>query len=290
MAAMSSPTVWRRWLALELRRLRDEQGLAQKDAGKACGWSGARLSYIETGQQNVVDDDLDKLLPLYDVPVEERPTFYDAAAHAQEKGFWERNGQAGVPDWGSLYVGLEQGAAGIWCVEPAFVPGLFQTADYATEVIRSDVMPRTERQISRVVKLRMQRQDIVTRAEQPVNVRVVMDESVLRRPAGSAAVMAAQLEHLAVMAERPNVAIHVLPFASGVNACFFGGYRILGFPWASVPGVVFIEYRDGAMYLEDEPAVEGHRLAFEHLADISMSSDDSLAMIRQFAEEYTRRA
>ena len=290
MAAMSSPTVWRRWLALELRRLREEHGLAQKEAGKACGWSGARLSYIENGQQNVVDDDLDKLLPLYDVPEEERSVFYEAAAHGREKGFWERNGQAGVPDWGSLYVGLEQGAAGIWYVEPAFIPGLFQTADYATEVIRSDLMPRTERQISRVVKLRMQRQTIVTRAEQPVSVAAVMDESVLRRPAGTAKVMAEQLEHLATMAERPNVAIRVLPFTSGVNACLFGGYRILTFPWASVPGVVFIEYREGATYIEDEPAVEGHRLAFEHLAAISLSTDDSLAMIRHFAEEYARRA
>lgn len=290
MAAMSSPTVWRRWLALELRRLRDERGLAQKDAGKACGWSGARLSYIETGQQNVVDDDLDKLLPLYDVPDAERPTFYDAAAHAQEKGFWERNGQAGVPDWGSLYVGLEQGAAEVWCVEPAFIPSLLQTGAYTSAVIRSDVMPRTDRQISRVVKLRLQRQAIVTRSDQPVNVRVVMDESVLHRAAGSLAVMAEQLDHLLEMAERPNVSIRVLPFERGVNACLFGPYRILAFPWASVPGVVFIEYRDGAMYIEDEPTVEGHRLAFGHLAEISLSPDESLVKIREFAKEYSRRA
>lgn len=286
---MSSPTVWRRWLALELRRLREEQGMAQKDAGKACGWSGARLSYIENGQQNVVDDDLDKLLPLYEVPEEEWDTFHEAAGHAQEKGFWERNGQA-MPDWMSEYVGLEQGAADIWHAEPAYVPGLLQTADYAAAVFRSDVIPRTDRQISRMVKMRMARQGVVTRDDSPANLSVVMDESVLRRPAGSAAVMAEQLDHLVAMGERPNVTIRVLPFDRGVNACLFGAYRILGFPWASVPGVVFIEYRDGATYLEDEPAVDGHRLAFGHLADLSLSSDQSLATMREFAEEYSSRA
>lgn len=263
--------------------------MAQKDAGKACGWSGARLSYIENGQQNVVDDDLGKLLPLYDVPTEERDPFYQAAAHAQQKGFWERNGQGAVPDWASLFVGLEQGASDICCVEPSFVSGLLQTADYAAAMIRSDVMPRTERQVGRVVKMRIERQAIVTRDE-PVNLRVVMDESVLCRPAGTPAVMATQLDHLAAMAERPNVAIRVLPFDRGVNACLFGAYRILAFPWASVPGVVFIEYRDGATYIDDEPAVEGHRLAFEHLADLSLTPDQSLARIREFAEEYARRA
>jgi transcriptional regulator with XRE-family HTH domain len=289
MAATSSPTVWRRWLALELRRLRDEQGLAQKDAGKACGWSGARLSYIETGQQNVVDDDLDKLLPLYDVPDAERPTFYEAAAHAQEKGFWERNGQA-MPEWMSDYVGLEQGAADIWHAEPAYVPGLLQTAAYATEVIRSDVIPRTDRQINRMVKMRMARKAVVTRPESPASVSVVMDESVLRRPAGTATAMAEQLDHLVTMAQRPNVTIRVLPFDRGVNACLFGAYKILGFPWTSVPGVVFIEYRDGATYLDDESAVDGHRLAFGHLADVSLSPDQSLAMMREYAEEYSSRA
>src|SRR6266545_7998684 len=126
MVMPSSPTVWRRWLALELRQLREDRGIAQKDAGRACGWSGARLSYLENAQQNLIEDDLDKLLPLYDVPEGQRDRYYDAAERSRERGWWERFEHLLVPEWLSLFVGLEQGAAEIRSYEPIVVAGLLQ--------------------------------------------------------------------------------------------------------------------------------------------------------------------
>lgn len=281
-----SPTVWRRWLAFELRRLREDTGLLQTEVGKACGWSGARVSYIENAQQKVAEKDLRKLLPLYDVPEPEWPRYLRAADEARKAGFWERYDT--VPGV-SEYVGLEQGAATIRYVEPALVPGLLQTQEYMTALLRSDVMPRTDRQIGRLVELRMARGQAVTRENDPVSVLAIIDEAVLHRPGGGPKAMAAQLDHLVTMAERPNVTIRVVPFDRGVNPCMVGAVRLLTFAWASVPDVVYLEHRDRLEPIEDETAVEAHRLAFDHLSRAALDAASSLAMMRDLSERFSRR-
>lgn len=284
-----SPTVWRRWLAFELRRLREDTGLLQTEVGKACGWSGARVSYIENAQQKVAEKDLRKLLPLYDVPESEWARYLRAAEEARKRGFWEHDGD--VPAELSDYIGLEQGAASIRYVEPVFVPGLLQTPDYTTALFRSDVMRRTDRQIDRLVEMRMARQIVVTREEDPADLLVLLDEAVLRRPGGGPKAMAAQLDHLVMMAERPNITIRVVPFERGVNPCMVGAVRLLGFAWASVPDVVYLEHRDRLEPIADESAVEAHRLAFDYLSEeAALDAASSLAMMRELSERFSRRA
>lgn len=287
---LTSPTVWRRWLAFELRRLREERGLPQREVGKRCGWSGARLSYIENGQQNVTADDLDQLLPLYEVPEDERQRFREAAERARDKGFWDHYDPRIVPDWLAQYIGLEQGAASISCVDPVVIPGLLQTREYAAAVIGGDVTPRPERQVDQLVDLRMDRQAVVTRDAEPATLSAIIDESVLWRTAGGPAVMVRQLEHLVELAGRPNVTIRVVPLDGGIRACMFGTSRILTFPWPSDPGAVYVEHRDGAVYIEDPVAVDNHRLLFKHSESSALLPDQTLSLIRQIAEEYRLRA
>lgn len=283
-----SPTVWRRWLAFELRRLREDTGLLQTEVGKACGWSGARVSYIETAQQKVTEKDLRKLLPLYDVPDPEWPRYLRAVEESRKKGFWERYDIA--PEL-SDYIGLEQGAASIHYVEPTVVPGLLQTPDYTTALLRSDVIPRTDRQLDRLVEMRMARQIAVTRDDDPVDLSAIVDEGVLHRAGGGPKAMSAQLDHLVTMAQRANVTIRVVPFEQGVNACMVGAMRLLSFTWESVTDTVYLEHRDRMEAIEDESAVEAHRLAFDHLSnEAALDAASSLAMLRDLSERFSRSA
>jgi transcriptional regulator with XRE-family HTH domain len=285
-----SPTVWRRWLAFELRRLRKDADMVQTDVGQACGWSGARLSYIEKAQQNVTEKDLRKLLPLYKVPEPEWPRYLRAAEESRKRGFWEGHDDWGLPGGVSEYVGLEQGASSIRYVEPAVVPGLLQTREYTTALLRSDVIPRTDQQIARAVEMRMTRQLAVTREEAPVDLSAVIDEGVLHRAGGGAKAMAAQLDHLVAMAERPNVTIRIVPFANGVSVCMVGAVRLMSFAWESVPDLVYLELRDRLLPIDDVQAVEYHRLVFGHLSETALDAGSSVAMLRKLSEEFTRRA
>ncbi|MGI9003111.1 MAG: helix-turn-helix domain-containing protein, partial [Pseudonocardia sp.] len=103
MAEVSSPTVWRRWLAFELARLREEAGLTQKEVAKALRCTDGKVSYYETAQRPVVVRDLDEvLLPLYNVPADRWPRYLQAAKDSRQKGWWERYDTTTLPSWLSL--------------------------------------------------------------------------------------------------------------------------------------------------------------------------------------------
>ncbi|KAA2254929.1 helix-turn-helix domain-containing protein [Solihabitans fulvus] len=288
MVEASSPTVWRRWLAFELTRLRQEAGLDQKAVSKALRCTVGKVSYIETAERPVVLRDLDEvLLPLYNVPKDRWPTYLDAAKRSRQKGWWESHGQASLPSWFSLYVGLEQGAAQIRTYEGQFVPGLLQTRDYTEAVLRRSTAERADSEIERLVQLRMARQDALVREPDPLRFWVVLDEAVLRRVVGSPSVMRSQLRHLVDAVRHPKITVQVLPFAHGAHPGMTGSFSILGFQWPADPGVAFVEYRSGALYLEQSHEIEAHTVAFEHLCALALTPDDSVTMVENVAEEYS---
>jgi transcriptional regulator with XRE-family HTH domain len=292
MAPWSSPAVARRWLAYELRRLREERGLAQKEVGKACGWSGVRVSYLEKWDhpQRIFDRDLDKLLPLYEVAHEARADFYTAAEASHEKGWWERYDDDIVPPFFSTFIGLEQGTSLIRGFEPMIVPGLLQTQDYMVEAIAAGLPRRTGRVVRQIIEVRLARQEVLTRSTEPAQFVVVVDESVLRRVVGGPKVMADQLSHVLHLTERPNVDLYVVPFERGISpGLAASSHRILHFS-RSEPPIVYMEAKEGAQWIEDRPSVDQHDLAFEELMGASLTLSESTAMVREAASVYAARA
>lgn len=290
MATWSSPAVARRWLACELRRLRENRGLAQKDVGKACGWSAVRVSYLEKWDhpQRIFDRDLDKLLPLYEVAERDRADFYAATEASHEKGWWEKYDESIVPRHVGQYIGLEQGAAVIRAVEPNLVPGLLQTRDYVVATLETDVVPWRPRHIEDIAAVRLARQEALHRPVDPVELRVVLDESVLRRVAANPATMAAQLAHLREASRWPSVDLRVFPFAKGLHAGMATTYRALEFSGGE-PGLVYIEHREGAVFLEDAVELDEHMRAFDDLVEAALNAEDSAEMIGEAAADYSRR-
>jgi hypothetical protein len=257
--------------------------MAQGTAARECGWSGARLSYLETGQRPVVATDLDVLLPLYGVPEAEREPYYDAVNKARQEGWWERFDYL-VADWFPVYVGLEQGASRIRTFEPLVVPGILQIADYARDIMRGGLRRRGGREVDRLVELRIERQAILTRGKEPTELDAIIDESVLHRSTATPGVLGAQLKHLADMAALPHVTLRVLPLETGVQSFATGPFAILSFPSDRPEPMVYLEHRGGALWLEEFDAVERYTLAFDSLADMALAPKKSLATLREAAE------
>jgi transcriptional regulator with XRE-family HTH domain len=287
-AETSSPTVWRRWLAFELARLRQEASLDQKDVAKALRCTVGKVSYYETAERPVVVRDLDEvLLPLYEVPTDRWPVYLQAAKDSRQKGWWESYSADTLPSWFSLFVGLEQGASRLRIYEAQLVPGLLQTRDYADAVARRGTAERAEDEIERHVELRMTRQAALRREPEPLRLWAVLDEAVLRRVVGSRAVMRDQARHLAEMARHPKITVQVVPNEHGAHPGMTGRFQILGFPWPTDPGLAYIEHRAGALYLEEPHEIDAHTVAFEHLCVLALSPDESTTMIHNVAKEYT---
>lgn len=287
MAETSSPTVWRRWLALELTRLRTKAGLDQRDVAKALRCTVGKVSYIETAERPVVLRDLDEvLLPLYNVPKERWPVYIQAARDSRRKGWWETYGPDALPPWFSLYVGLEQGAAEIRSYEAQLIPGLLQTSGYCEAIARRGATDRADGEVSSHVDLRMARQDALDRTPEPLGLRTVIDEAALHRLVGGPDVMRSQLNSLAEASDRPNITVQVLPYAHGAHPGMLGRFSVLKFFWPTDPGVAYIEHRAGALYLDEPHEIEAHVTAFERLSSLALTPRESVTMLRKAAKEF----
>jgi transcriptional regulator with XRE-family HTH domain len=195
-----------------------------------------------------------------------------------------------IPESLTLYAGLERGAARLWSWQPLTVHALLQTAGYATAVERTGVDP-TETRVAQRVRLRLSRQAVLERTDEPpLRLHVVLDESVLRRVTGDGEVMAAQLDHLVRTAEaRPHVTVQILPLAGPCHAAAFGAFTMLA-SLATTPGtdpepqMVCVEDRMGIRYLEGL-AVRPHCELFDVLTAAALSPAASLDVIRHTRKE-----
>jgi transcriptional regulator with XRE-family HTH domain len=281
----SSPTVHRRQLGAELRRLREAAGLRVEDAAAALGCSPSRVSRIEIGHGRGVakPGDVRTLCGLYKVTDERQVEMLlnMLSLVSQQRGWWESFGRV-LPSGLEVYVGLESDARAERCWEPLLVHGLLQTADYARAVFQMGGRhPLTD--IDDLVEIRMERQKLLTREDSPLEVWAIFDEVVLRRPLGGAAVMREQLHHLIEVTELPNVAIQVVPLSMGANPGLTGAFSILEFEDES--RVVYVESRAGNLYLEKRADVRLHTTAFDLLRSMALAPAESAALLKQAAGE-----
>jgi transcriptional regulator with XRE-family HTH domain len=272
------PTVLRILLGAQLRRLREAKRITLEDAGRVIRASHSKISRLETGRVGFKDRDISDLLTFYGVTDEkERASLRALAQRANAPGWWHDYSDI-LPSWFEAYVGLEEVATQVRAYEVQFVPGLLQSEDYARAVTllgHDDELPR---EVERRVRLRMARQAVLERAEPP-NVWAVVDEAVLRRPAGSPAVMQGQLKHLLDLAERPNITIQIMPFQAGGHSAAGGAFSILRFAEPDLPDVVYLEQLTSSLYLDKPEVVDSYLKVMERVCMEAATPADSLDVI-----------
>ncbi|MFC7387660.1 helix-turn-helix domain-containing protein [Sphaerisporangium rhizosphaerae] len=283
LTAGSSPTVRRRRLAAELRRLRKEAGLTAETIAEKLEIDPSWISRIETGRRRIRPIDLRALLDVYDVQGTAREELLVLARQARQRGWWHTYGDV-IPEWFQIFVGLEAEAAELRSYDPELVPGLLQTPDYYRAYISTAPMATSQEEIDRKIDFRMARQARLT-APDPFRLWVIMNEAALRRPIGTGLTMRAQLDHLTGMSERPNITVQILPFTAGPHPAMDGGFVILAFPEAPDPDVVYVENQVGSLYLEEPSAIDRYNLVFNHLRAKALDPDRSRGLIAQAAKE-----
>ena len=283
----TSPSLRRRRLAAELRKLREQSGLSATDAARRLGWQASRISRIETRQSGIAAPDLRKLLNAYEVEDEGyRAYLAELARRVNERGWWQKYAGLIGSEYADL-IGLEAEARTIRTYEQELVPGLLQTAEYARAVIRASRPTDTTEEIDRRVEVRMERQEILTRADPPPpRVNVVLSEGALRRPVGGYDVMRQQLEYLIRPRDRANVTTQVLPFDAGVHPSMVGPFMMITFPDADDLGVVNVENATGTLFLEEPGELRVYEELWNTLQASALSADDSQAFVKSTSFRY----
>ncbi len=279
------PTVRRRKLGSELKRLREAAGIKMDQAAERIGGDKSKISRQENGRQGASKLEVEALLDLYGVTdARRRAALVTMARERRRKSWWAQYSDIG----GDLFqeqLSIESDAVRILVFQPLLVPGLLQTPDYAEDAIRNVGKACSEEQIKSFVDLRLRRQEIL-RGDKAPQVVCVLDEGVLHRMIGGREVMASQLRRLIDLNDPPRLSIQVVPFRQGWHAGLDGAFSIFSYPDPMDLDVVRLEYLDGALYLEEDSPVNRYKLAFDQVRSSALPSRESMALIAELVGRY----
>ncbi|GAA1992312.1 helix-turn-helix domain-containing protein [Kitasatospora viridis] len=283
MSASVNPTVRRRRLGAELRRLREQKGMTAEQVADRLMVSQSKISRLENGRRSISPRDVRDLCDVYEVTdAKMRNSLMEMAKESKQRGWWNDFGD--IPY--SVYIGLETEAYSIRSYETSFVPGLLQTREYA-EASVFGVQPDTDQNaVNRRVEVRLKRQDRISGDDQLSSFWAVIDEAVLAREVGGRSVMAGQLRKLLEVGERSNVNIQVVPFTYGAHPGMTGTFSLLEFPESADSTVVYFEGVTSDLYLEKEQDVRRYTGLYDHLRAAALGVAESRSLITTYAEEY----
>jgi transcriptional regulator with XRE-family HTH domain len=284
-----SPSVRRRQLAAELRRLRERAGKTGDQAARELGWWPSKVSRIESSRAGVTSSDLQQLSDLYGADEAGRSLLQALARESAKTGWIDATATAGFPADYTAFIYAEAEASAAWDWEPQVMAGLLQTESYARETMTGwhsmFRLPPTD--LEAMVAARMLRQQNFLDREQPLELKVILDESVLGRRFGDAAIMREQLLHVADLAELPQADIRVLPL-NGIHPIGTGSFVYMQFAKVNgkaLPDIVFVEQLVSNSYTEGPAATNQFRVTFEQLLAEALDATRSRDLIVQAARD-----
>ena len=303
-----SPTLRRRRLGSELRRLREGAGLTGEQVIERVNWASAsKLSRLENGRSRPGVGDVMDLLDLYGVTGAERD---ELVAIARDAG----NTRAFLSSYKVMtsrqraYAELEAGCTEIQEYGAVIIPGLLQTPDYARvrimsarplvgttdqlmTIVQKSANPGSKRPASRSagtkrtpddpdaeVAARQSRQSMLLRDNGLPRYTAVLEESALGLRCGPPDVMVAQLQHLRAMAMLSNVTLRVLPPNATIASWYLPetAFSIYHFADPEDPSAVAIENLAADLIVNDEPVLRRYSQVFEWLCAAARSPAESL--------------
>ncbi|MFI0467940.1 helix-turn-helix domain-containing protein [Saccharopolyspora sp. 5N102] len=279
--APSSPTVANWALGLRLKEKREEAGLSGSAAAKHIGITGAYLSEVEKGKKNLSSDRMNAVIDSYEFSEEEANELRALRDDASQRGWWNSY-SAIFNDELLRFFGYEHGAESLHTYDSGLMNGLLQTEDYARAVIESGSPNVRLAEAERRIKARLTRQRRL-RGEDPLRITAVMSEAVLRQQVGGAAVLKAQLEHLADLVDElpDSLEVLVVPFeATGHHAMGGSAFHIMTFPSGRLPTLLWQETVTSTNLITDSLTVREYALAHAEAEKAALSREDSLQLIR----------
>lgn len=283
---MPTPTVGKLQLGNELRRLREVAGKTPTEAARAIECDVSKISRLELGQSGISFADLKLLLQFYRDDPAHSEWMIELSRNNRERRRWSGH-RAAFPDYFRTYVDLERDAEDIRWSEMEIVPGLFQTERYMRALRAGAPLLGGQDEFEDVITARLERQEILHRADPPM-VSFVLSESCIRRMVGGADVMAEQLEHLAKLAGSPRIQLQLRPFESRSTFGLMHRFGMLRIP---SPGneppleVVYLEDYGSARYPDDKHTIRQYTELWGGLQANALDPTETRDRLRELARQ-----
>ncbi|MFD3458303.1 helix-turn-helix domain-containing protein [Nocardia fluminea] len=237
-------------LGLRLQQLRRELGLTQQEVGEKVWASGSKISRIESGLVRLDRIGVVELLAFYGVSdPSEHDKYLSLVDLGRRPGWWHRDSDS-LPK-GFELLNLESAADLIRCYEPAVVPELLQTPEYARAALQLAYPAHREPEIDRLLSVRLRRQQIIGR-DDSLYLWILVEEGALQRRIGGDQIWRNQLEHLARMSNEPRISVQIVGEAACGPARAGGAFVYLRFVDRQLPDIVCVTQPTSTLYLEGE--------------------------------------
>ena len=203
-------------VGVALARWRKRRKIPGQVLGARVGMSQAKISRLETGASAPDPNDVRLIAEQgLELPLDEVERLVALAEHSSNQLVDWRPTQSGLAHRQRDVRQLENSAHQLRIFQPAVVPGLLQTSEYARALmvalrteLADDAIADSATVVSEAVAARMQRNQVLT--EPGRRFRFVIAESVLANKVCGPAEMLAQLERLRDVARQPDVDVRVI--------------------------------------------------------------------------------
>jgi transcriptional regulator with XRE-family HTH domain len=259
-------------LGIRLRDIRRDAGLSGVTLAQLSGWLSSKVSKIEHGKQTPAEDDL-RAWCEHCRALDELPDLI-AAVRSIETQFaeWRRIMRSGTRRRQQASAAVYERARLFRIYEPAVVPGLLQTRDYAVAVLSSFIeFVRVPDDAEEGATARLERQRVLTHGDRRFH--MLLGQQALHTNVGGIEIMTGQLEHLLAVLKLPRLRLGIIPFDAPYRVPLNNGFWIL-----DEALVQFDTYSaELSLARPDEIALYGR--AFERLAALAVYGAEARSII-----------
>jgi transcriptional regulator with XRE-family HTH domain len=195
---------------VRLREIRREAGLTGKALADACGWHFTKVSKLEHGSQNASEEDIRAWCRHCNA--EDQLADLIATVRTIESMYveWRRSLRSGMKHGQAARLPLYERTKVFRAYEPGLIPGLLQTAEYASSIIaRAIEFNQIPNDLDVAVAARLERQRVLYSGDR--RFLFVLEEQALRTQVGNADVMAGQLDRLHAVMSLQRLSLGIIP-------------------------------------------------------------------------------
>lgn len=259
-------------LGIRLRDIRRDAGLSGTELARLTHWQPSKITKIEHGRQTPSEKDL-RAWCEHCRALDELPDLI-AAVRSIETQFaeWRRIMRGGTRRRQQASAAVYERARLFRIYEPAVVPGLLQTREYAVAVLLTFIdFVCVPEDAEEGAAARLERQRVLTHGDRRFH--MVLGEQALHTNVGGTEVMADQLEHLLAVLKLPRLRLGIIPMDAPYRVPLNNGFWIL-----DEALVQFDTYSaELSLIRPDEIALYGR--AFERLAALAVYGAEAKGII-----------
>jgi transcriptional regulator with XRE-family HTH domain len=249
----------------------------------AAGLNQATISRIETGNIVPRASTLDKILDALDASraVRRRLSDHLHSLHS-ELASWDAVVRSGMRRKQEQVRKIEAESSVLRVFQPAMIPGLLQTADYARQVFQEVGDTHTAQDVEEALAARLDRQKVLL--DTTKQFQFVITEGALRWWYCPPELMVAQLRHIASLSRLTNVRLGVIPWTTQVPLVPLNSFVIFD------DHLVSVETYANELLLRDPADVSLYQRAFEKLDNCAEHGSKARSIVSRIQGDYRASA